>query len=70
MKGVKRQVEIYTDSKEETIRIGTSIHQQLVGNQDYIDNNIILNCTDEPTTVSLYIFEECKELPKIVIDFR
>lgn len=44
--------------------IGTSIHQQLVGNQDYIDSNIGMNLgTDEV----LIWFDDCKgEIPDIV----
>ena len=48
------------------------IHEQLVGNKDYIDSNIILN--DSSTRhdgtnneVRVYIFDECKERPVINI---
>ena len=44
--------------------IGTAIHQQLVGNQDYIDSNIGISLeTDEV----LIWFDDCKgEIPDIV----
>lgn len=44
--------------------IGNSIHQQLVGNQDYIDSNIGISLeTDEV----LIWFDDCKgEIPDIV----
>lgn len=44
--------------------IGISIHQQLVGNQDYIDNNIgIILETDKV----LIWFDDCKEeIPDII----
>ena len=44
--------------------IGNSIHQQLVGNQDYIDNNIGIGLeTDEV----LIWFDDCKkEIPDII----
>ena len=58
---------IVTRDEEECMRIGSSIHDQLVGNKDYIDSNILLNCTDYPCEVRLYIYEECKEIPKITL---
>ena len=48
--------------------VGTAIHEQLRGKQDYIDNNIILNI-DTDYAVELYVMSDCKELPKIEIDF-
>lgn len=45
--------------------IGNSIHQQLVGNQDYIDNNIGINLE---TNKVLIWFDDCKEeIPDIVL---
>lgn len=44
--------------------IGTSIHQQLIGNQDYIDSNIGINLG---TNEVLIWFDYCKgEIPDIV----
>ena len=69
--GVKECITIKTeDGKEfETMK---KIHEQLVGNQDYIDSNIVLN--DSSTRrdgtnneVRVYIFDECKERPVINI---
>ena len=45
-------------------KIGTTIHKQLVGNDDYINDNIILNIDDD-NTVNLFIFNEVTEFPKI-----
>ena len=44
--------------------IGNSIHQQLVGNQDYIDSNIGISLE---TDAILIWFDDCKgEIPDIV----
>ena len=44
--------------------IGTSIHQQLVGNQDYIDNNIGISLETDKV---LIWFDDCKEeIPYII----
>lgn len=42
---------------EERNRIGTKIHEQLKGNQDYVDSNIILNI-DTDKEVGLYVFTD------------
>lgn len=63
---LKMHITIRTVDASEQTRIGNSIHHQLVGNQDYIDSNIVLNI-DEPNEVNLYIFKECKNVPDIVI---
>lgn len=56
-------IKLHDDSQRGEIL--SSIHNQLVGNQDYIDNNIVLH--DSDCMVSLFIFSECKEIPKIII---
>lgn len=44
--------------------IGTSIHQQLVGNHDYIDNNIGISLETDKV---LIWFDDCKEeIPDII----
>lgn len=53
---------------DERMTVGTAIHEQLRGKQDYIDSNIILNI-DTDYAVELYVMSDCKELPKIEIDF-
>ena len=65
-KQFKKAIEIECSSNEEKMKVGELIHNQLKGNQDYIDNNIILN-VDEDCKVIVIIFEECKEEPKILI---
>lgn len=64
---IKKKIEIECDSAEECLRVGTLIHDQLVGLKDYINNNIILNCTDGDNVIRLYILEECEEIPRILI---
>ena len=68
---VKECITIKTeDGKEfETMK---KIHEQLVGNQDYVNSNIILNdsstrCDGTKNEVRVYIFDECKERPAINI---
>ena len=68
---VKECIVIKTeDGKEfETME---KIHEQLVGNQDYINSNIVLNdssnrCDGTKNEVRVYIFDECKERPVIKI---
>lgn len=67
MEELKMHISIKTINNEEKMRIGNSIHDQLVGNSDYIDSNIILNIDDE-NEVNLYIFKECENVPKITIE--
>lgn len=52
---------ITTETDEEKMRIGTAIHEQLVGNPDYINCSIILN-VDEPCTIRLYVDKSVPEL--------
>ena len=59
---------------EEGIEFETmeKIHEQLVGNKDYIDSNIILNdsstrCDGTKNEVRVYIFDECEKRPVIKI---
>jgi hypothetical protein len=63
---LKMHITIRTIDDKEQMKIGNSIHHQLVGNKDYIDNNIILNI-DDNNEVNLYIFKECESIPDIVI---
>lgn len=67
MEELKMHISIKTINNEEKMRIGNSIHDQLVGNSDYIDSNIILNIDDE-NEVNLYVFKECENVPKIIIE--
>lgn len=56
------EVEAIIEANDQCARqIGTMIHQQLVGNPDYEESNIVLN-TDTPGEVHLYVAEEAKPL--------
>lgn len=56
------EVEVIIKANETYARqIGTIIHQQLVGNPDYKESNIVLNI-DVPGEVHLYVAEEAKPL--------
>ena len=63
---VKKHIKIKVNDDKEQLPIANSIHEQLVGNPDYIDNRIVLNI-DVDGEVNLYIFDDCKEDPTIVI---
>lgn len=46
-------------------KIGNSIHQQLAGNQDYIDSNIGISLTSNEVIIW---FDDCKgDIPDIVL---
>ena len=62
----KMHIIIRTNDVKEKRRIANSIHQQLVGNKDYIDCNIILNDYYEDE-INLYISNECENVPNIII---
>ena len=63
---LKIHITIRTIDEKEQMRIGNSIHHQLVGNKDYINNNIVLNI-DVDNEVNLYIYKECENVPDIII---
>lgn len=65
-KSFKKAIEIECSSNDEKMKVSRLIHDQLVGNQDYIDNNIVLN-HDEDCKVMVVVFNECKEEPEIII---
>lgn len=65
MKDPVREVRIHCTSVEEKVRVAGSIHNQLVGNQDYIDDNIVLNMDDE-FDIFVWIGEEV-EMPVITL---
>ena len=62
----KLAITIEVSDEQVQLAIGTAIHEQLRGNKDYIDSNIILNI-GEPNIVKLYVFKECEHIPAITI---
>lgn len=72
MNNIKRLYKINTETSEECAKVMRNIHDQLVGNTDYIESNIILNdsdtrCDDTVNEIRVYIFKECKNIPDIII---
>ena len=63
---LKMHITIRTIDEKEQMRIGNSIHHQLVGNKDYVDNNIVLSI-DVDNEVNLYIYKECENVPDVII---
>ena len=64
---LKLYLEITTKTEQEAMDLGAIIHEQLRGNKDYIDSNIVLNCTEGDGVVRLAIFKECEEIPQITL---
>ena len=68
---VKECITIKTEEGKE-FETMEKIHEQLLGNKDYIDSNIILNdsstrCDGTKNEVRVYIFDECEKRPVIKI---
>lgn len=63
---IYRKITIETSTDREKMQIGESIHNQLKGNSDYINNNIIVNI-DRTCAVEVFIFANCKDIPQIII---
>lgn len=63
---LKMHITIRTANEDEQMRIANSIHHQLVGNKDYVDSKIVLSI-DVGDEVNLYIFNECENVPDIII---
>lgn len=71
-KDLRRLIVVKTQSKEEELQIGEKIHNQLIGNQDYIDCRIVLNLSSDrddgtENEVHLYIFNDSISDPEITI---
>ena len=69
MARARYEMVIETDTNDEKERIGTEIHKQLKGNQDYIDNKIILNI-DQNCRVVLTIFDDATFIPTVTVPFH
>lgn len=55
---MRKHIIIEVDDSEK-YEVGAAIHEQLVGNPDYIDSNITLTI-DDPGSVHLWVFAEAK----------
>lgn len=58
-------INIYTHSDEEKNVIGAALHNALVGNENYINNRVILNI-DTPWTIYVYIYDDCTDIEGIL----
>lgn len=72
MDGLRKLIIIKTNSFEEEYEVAEKIHNQLAGNQDYVDCDIVLNmsadrCDGTENEVYLYIFDDAKTNPEIRI---
>lgn len=73
MNNLRRQIIIKTNTQEEEYRIAEKIHNQLVGNEDYVECRIILNMSadriddDTENEVHVYIFNDSETDPEIII---
>lgn len=72
MDGLRKLIIVKTNSLDEEYEVAKKIHKQLVGNQDYIDCNIVLNMSSDradetENEVHLYICDDAKTNPEIKI---
>ena len=44
------------DTADEAMKHGSKIHEALLGDPHYINNTVILNCTEEPGVVTVIVF--------------
>ena len=65
-KTFRKAIEIECSSNEEKEKLGEKIHDQLVGNEEYINNNIILDMTED-CKIHIIVFNECQNEPDIYI---
>ena len=66
MKTLKQAFELPVQNKDEQLKLFDKIHNQLNGNEDYTNGNIIIDLND-PNYVRIVVFEGCESDPQIVI---
>ena len=69
---IRKTIIVKTRSKNEEYAMAEKIHNQLIGNNDYIDSRIVLNMSGDrkdgtENEVHLYIFENSQTDPVIII---
>lgn len=64
-KDIKMEMTIVMGNKGDVYNMAEKIHNQLAGNKDYVDSNIVLNFDDGD--IHLYIMNECENIPEIRI---
>ena len=70
--GLRKFIIVKTNSHEEEYEVAEKIRNQLAGNQDYVDCDIVLNMSSDrrdetENEVHLYIFDDAKSNPEITI---
>lgn len=63
---------MYTDSRDVNTYVATYIHQQLIGNTNYINNAIIVNMDQDDKTIIYLDLDHMdkKHIPNIAIDWN
>lgn len=65
--GIRMQIKVTVNDDKEQLAIANAIHEQLVGNPDYINDRILLNIDVDGET-NLYFFDDMEgDIPTIVI---
>ena len=67
------KITLYTDESDTNTYVATFIHQQLRGNPNYINDNIILNMDHDDKTFIFIIIDEFlhrDNIPNIAIDWN
>ena len=67
------KITLYTDERDTNTYVATFIHQQLRGNPNYINDNIILNMDHDDKTFIFIIIDEflhSDNIPNISIDWN
>ena len=77
---VKKIIKVKTFSPGDEMDVCMKIHNQLAGNEDYVENRIVLNMSgdrknmnpdtfnpEEENEVHVYFFNDCKTNPLITI---
>lgn len=67
MDKIRMQIKVIVNDDKEQLAIANAIHEQLVGNPDYINDRIVLNIDVDGET-NLYFFDDMEgDIPTIVI---
>lgn len=67
MDKVRMQIKVIVNDDKEQLAIANAIHEQLVGNHDYINDRIVLTIDVDGET-NLYFFDDMEgDIPTIVI---
>lgn len=59
---------IHTDSDEECMTLGEKIGNQLHGNPDFVNSNIVLNYTSGDQIVYLWFAKFCRSVAELTIE--